>query len=185
MHGIAGARDYHIGCNLREGYKDEGTLGQAWVGNFKAGLVKDLVAVEEDVEVEGAWTVGNLSGAVASEFALDAEKPIEQIVRAERGFEGKGRVKKAGLVGEADGSGGVEGRTRDDAAHGGEAVGSSGEGSFRRASGAGDVGAESYVSGEHGGQEFPGGASSSQSPVTPPPRIAPSCFGIRGDWSGK
>lgn len=150
LHGAAGARDNKVGCNFSEGDKDEGALGEAGMGNFEAGLADDLGAVEKDIEVEGAGTVGELQGAIAAEFALDVEKLLEELARGERGFEGEDGVEEAGLIGEADGGGGVERGAGGDVAEGGKAIGGGGEGGFGRAGGAGEVGAESEVGGGHG-----------------------------------
>ena len=76
--------------------------------DFQAGLGEDEIAVEENVEVEGAGAVRDGGGAVAAEVALDGEEGVEEIARGEMRFEGDDGVEEAGLVGEADGRGGVE-----------------------------------------------------------------------------
>ncbi len=71
--------------------------------DFEGGLADDEVAVEEDVEVEGAGTVGEGGGAVAAEVALDGEEGVEEWARGERGFECDDGVKEAGLINDAGG----------------------------------------------------------------------------------
>ena len=122
--------------------EDEGALGEARVGDLETGLGDDEIAVEKDVEVEGARAIGNGGGAIAAEFALDGEEGGEEIAGSKRGFEGEGGVEEERLIGEADGGGGVERRLRGDAADCGEARGSRGERGFRGAGGAGEIGSE-------------------------------------------
>jgi len=53
--------------------------------DFEIELRKDEVAVEEEVEVEGARAVGEGGGAVAAEVALDGEERVEEDARGEIG----------------------------------------------------------------------------------------------------
>ncbi len=57
--GLAAAGIAEIGCDFVEGDEDEGTLGEARMGDFEAGFAKDEIAVEENVEIEGARAIGN------------------------------------------------------------------------------------------------------------------------------
>ena len=59
--------------------EDKGALGKARVGDFKGGFAEDQVAIEEDVEVEGARAIGKAGDAVAAEFALEGEKSAEEL----------------------------------------------------------------------------------------------------------
>lgn len=88
--------------------EDKGAPGKARMRDLQAGFAKDQVAIEEDVEIEGPRAVGKVGDAVAAEFALEGEKSAEQFERAEIGFKGNDGVEKPGLIGEADGRGGVE-----------------------------------------------------------------------------
>ena len=97
-----------MGCDLVERDEDEGALGEARVRDDETGAADDEIAVEQDVEVEGARAVGEAVGAVAAEVLFDEEQGAEQFEWGEIGFEGGGGVEKAGLVGESDGRGGVE-----------------------------------------------------------------------------
>jgi hypothetical protein len=129
--------------------EDECALGEARVGDLKAGGGEDEVVKEEDVEVESSGAILEACGAVAAEFVLDGEKGVEQGLRGEIGFEGDNGVDKAGLGSKPDGLGAVEGGSGDDAAEGFEAVGSGGEGGLGRACRAGEICAQGDVGGVH------------------------------------
>jgi len=122
------------------------------MGNLEAGSVNRLIAVKQEIEVEGTGAVGDGGGAVAAEFALDLEQPVEKFARGQVGFKREDGVEEARLVGQANGSGGVERRALGDAAEGGEAIRSGRESGFRRPGGTGNVGAEGDVSGGHAGR---------------------------------
>jgi hypothetical protein len=139
-----------MGSDFSKGNEDKGALGEAGVRDFEPGLRKEKIAVEKDVKVEGAGTVGEGGGAVAAEEALDGEKCVEEGARGEIGFEGDNGVEEAGLISEADGGGGVERGTGGDAADRGEAFGGCGERGVGRAGGAGQVCAEGDVGGHAG-----------------------------------
>jgi hypothetical protein len=83
--------------------------------DFKAGYAEDEIAVEENVENEGARAIGNTGCAVATEVAFDEENGAKQFERRQSGFESDDGVEEAGLIGEADGRGGVERGTGGDA----------------------------------------------------------------------
>jgi len=148
-HGFAGAGVEGLGIDFGEGDKDEGALGEAGVGNFEAGGGQDQVVVEEDVEVEGSGAVLEAGGAVAAEFVFNCQKPVEQGLRREIGFEGNNGVDKARLAGKPDGLGAVEGGSGDNMAQGFEALGGGGEGGLWRACLTGEVGAQGDVGGVH------------------------------------
>ena len=117
--------------------------------DFKAGLGEHETAIEEDVEVEGAGSVGDGSGAIASEGALDGEKSVEKWARRKIGFKSDDGVEEARLIGEADGLSGIERGTRGDAAERANLLKGRGERSIGRPGGAGKVGAESDVGEGH------------------------------------
>ena len=117
--------------------------------DFETGLGEDEIAVEEDVEVEGARTIGDGARAIAAEEALDEEKIVKQLARREIGIKGDDGVEEARLIGEADRRGGIERGTRGDAAERGDLLESRGEGGIGRACGAGKVGAERDVDEGH------------------------------------
>jgi len=48
-------------------------------------LREDEVAVEDEIEVEGAGAVGEAGGAVAAEVALDGKEGVEKDARGEIG----------------------------------------------------------------------------------------------------
>ena len=61
--------------------EDEGALGEAGMRNLKVELGNDEIAVEENVEIEGAGAVGGSQGAVAAVVALDGEQSMKKLVR--------------------------------------------------------------------------------------------------------
>jgi len=117
--------------------------------NFEAGLADRLDAVDQQIEVQRARAVGDAGAAVASELLLNGQQGEKQIVRAEFRFERNDGIEEAGLGGEAYGFGGVEQRLGGYATEGCEAGGGGGESSLRRASNAGEIGAEADVCGWH------------------------------------
>jgi hypothetical protein len=126
-------------------------LGEAWVRDFEAGLGDDEIAIEENVEVEGAGAVGNGGGAVAAEVALDGEERGEEIARKERCVESNDGVEEARLGRQSDRRGGVERGACGEAAGFGETGSGGGKRGFRRAGGAGEIGAECDVGEGHAG----------------------------------
>ena len=148
--GAAGAGITELGCDFGERDENEGAFSETRVGNIEAGFAEEEVVVEEDVEVEGTRAVGDGCGAVAAEIALDGEEGVEEIAWGEWSFEGQDRVEETGLIGEADGGGGMERGACGDSAQGGETCGGGGECGLRRADGAGKVGTECDVGGRHG-----------------------------------
>ena len=86
--GEAGTRIAERGSDFGKGYEDEGALHEAGMRNFKAGLREDEIAVKENVEVEGAGTVGDGGGAITTQEALNEKEGIEEGARSERGFDG-------------------------------------------------------------------------------------------------
>jgi hypothetical protein len=149
--GEAGGRNAQVGRNFGEGYEDEGALREAGMRNFKAGLGEDEVAIEEDVEVEGAGAVGNGGGAVTTEETLDEKEGGEKGARSERGVKGEDGIEETGLICEADGGGGIQRGTRSDASDGREVREGRGERGVWMTGRAGKVGAEGYVGKGHAG----------------------------------
>lgn len=130
------------GCDFGERNEDKGALGKTRVRDFEAGIGKDEIVVEEKVEVEGARAIEGSAGAIAAEEAFDGEKSVEKVAGRKRSFEGQDSVEEAGLIGNADGRGGVERRTRGDAAERGDTLQGCGKSGIGRAGGAGKIGAE-------------------------------------------
>jgi len=95
------------GSNFGKRLENEGSLVHARVGEGEAAGAHDAVAVENEVEVEGAGPVGNAMAAVATILKLDGEEPVEEGFRVEVGFQGYSGVEKGWLMGVADWSGGV------------------------------------------------------------------------------
>jgi hypothetical protein len=147
--GQAGGRNAEIGSYFGERDEYEGTLAKAGMRDFKTGLGEDKIAIEEDIEVDGARTVGHGARAIAAKEALDEEKVIKQCARREIGFKGDDGVEEAGLIGGADRLGGIERGTRGDATQRANVLNCSGKRGIGRPGGAGKVGAEGDVGEGH------------------------------------
>jgi hypothetical protein len=91
-----------LGCDLAERDEDKGALDKTWMRDDKTRPANDEIAVEQNVEVEGAGAVGEAEDAVAAEVPLDEEQSAEKFDRCQFGFQGSGGVEEAGLIGEAD-----------------------------------------------------------------------------------
>jgi hypothetical protein len=129
--------------------ENKGALSQAGMGNFEVRLAEAEIAVEENVEVEGARAVGEARGAVAAELLLDGQQGAEQLARGELGFKGDCGIEEAGLRCESDGRGGIERGAANNAAERGKARGRRGQRGVWLAGEAGQVGTETDVSGVH------------------------------------
>ncbi len=101
---------HHAWCNLRQRREDEGALVQAGVGQDKLGRVEDGIAVEQDVEVDDAGTVGDGGGAVAAHLLLDGEEGGEELGGWEWSAQQGGGVEEMRLIEVADRGGVLEGR---------------------------------------------------------------------------
>ena len=101
--GVSAARIAEAGSDFVERDEDEGALGEARMRDFETGQAEDEIAVEENVEVEGARAVAHAGGAVAAELALDEENGAQQFERRESGFKSDDGVEEAGLIGQGDG----------------------------------------------------------------------------------
>jgi hypothetical protein len=112
-------------------------------------LADDEIADEENIEIESAGAVRDSGGTVAAKLALDGVQSVKKPVGGETGLEHDNGVEEARLAGQADGCGGIERGTGGDAAEGPETRCGRDQGSFRRASAAGQVGAESDVGEGH------------------------------------
>jgi len=97
------------------------------MGNLKAVFAEGDAVVEKNIQIEDAGTAGNACGAVAAEAAFDGEECVEEIARGETSFERDDGVEEAGLIGDADGSGGVERGASRDAAERSEALSGCGD----------------------------------------------------------
>jgi hypothetical protein len=149
--GKTGTRVAEIWSDFGEGYEDEGALREAGMRNFKAGLRKDEIAVEENVEVEGAGAVGDGCVAITAEEALDEKEGGEEGSRSQRGIKDDDGIQEAGLMGKADRGSGIERRTRGDTSDGGELREGGDERGIGMACEAGKVGAEGDVGDGHAG----------------------------------
>lgn len=147
--GKAGGRNREIRSDFCERDEDECALGKAGMRDFQNGLSEDKIAVEEDIEVEGAGSAGDGGGAIAAERSLDGEERVKQWARCEIGFKSDDGVEETRLIGKADGLGGIERRTRSDAAEFCDLLERGGQRGVGRACGAWKVGAEGDVDEQH------------------------------------
>lgn len=116
------------------------------VGEGEAGGVHDLVAVEEDVEVDRAR--GPLEGAGSAELGFGGEEAVEEGVGVEGGLDfGNGVEEVGGVGGAADGGVFEEGGEAGDRQVGG---GQEGEGGAEVGGAVAEVGAEGDVGGGGG-----------------------------------
>jgi len=136
-NGQARGRNAKVGCDFIQRNEDEGSLSQARMRNLEAGLGENKIAVEQEVEIEGAWAVGNRARAIASEETLNREKRVKERAWRKIGFKRDDGVEKARLIGNADGRGGIKRGTRGDAAESGDSLKGGGERGIRRTGGAG------------------------------------------------
>lgn len=139
-----------MGRDFGDRNEDEGALGEARMRNFESRVGENEIAIEQDVEVKGAGAIGDGGRAIAAEDALDGEENVEDRMRGEIGFKRDDGVEKARLIGEANWHGGIEGRTRGDAAGFCDLLERGGERGVWRPGGAGKVCAESDEGERHG-----------------------------------
>ncbi len=147
--GETGTRIAESGGDFGERHEDEGALREAGMRNFKVGFRKDEIAVKENVEIEGAGAVGDGGGAIATEGTFNKKEGGEEDARSERGINRDDGIEEAGLIGEADGSGGIEPRPRGDASDGSELREGRCERGVGMAGEAGKVGAEGDIGEGH------------------------------------
>lgn len=131
-----------FGGNLGQRRENEAALGEAGMRQGEPGRADDEVAEQEQVEIERARAVGQVTGAVATVVAFRGEEEVEQRFRIERGGQGDGCVHKGGLVCKADGFGAVERGSRSDCAGASEIVHRGDDGLLGRAGGRGEIGSE-------------------------------------------
>ena len=149
-HGRLTGDDQEIWSDFMKRYENERAVRETRMGDVQIGLVQDEVSVEQDVEIEGARTVENTGGTLASEVVLDAEESCEKRGRGKIRFESNHGVEEAGLIGKSHGSGGVKRRAAAHVANRRKAIEGSRQCGFRRAGRAGYVGTHPDVSGLHG-----------------------------------
>lgn len=145
----AGAGIVKVGCDLVERNEDEGALGKARMRDFESGLTEHEIAIENEIEIEGARAVGDGVEAVAPEFLFDGKECAEELKWRERGFKRGGGIEEARLIGKTDGRGGVERGAGGDAAERAETRERGGERDIGRSGGAGQIRAKGNVSDGH------------------------------------
>ena len=143
--------DADLWRDLVEGNEDECALGQAGMRNLKIGFTEVKISQQYNIQVQGAGAIAHAGGAVTAEFALDFEQRIEKAMRGEAGFKRDDRIQKPGLVGEADGRGGIErGAVNDAACRGFEPASRGGQRGGGRSRRTGDICSHRDVGCEHG-----------------------------------
>lgn len=73
-NGAAGTGIVKTRGDFVEGNEDEGALSESRVRELKSVKAEDEVVVKNEIEIEGARTVGDGEEAVAAEGELDFEK---------------------------------------------------------------------------------------------------------------
>ena len=86
-----------LGIELRERLEDEASFREPRMRHLEAGLVDDLVAVEEKVEVDRARAEARARSHPA-ERPFDLEEPVEQLARTKVRPDLRGRVQEPRLV---------------------------------------------------------------------------------------
>ena len=95
------------GVNLEQRSQYEGTLMHAWVGQGQLAVVEHRVAMEQQIEIEGARGVGNASHTAMTCF--NRQKLVQQRKGRELGVDGDHSIDKVRLVEEPDGRASVKG----------------------------------------------------------------------------
>lgn len=104
------------GSYLRKRHEDKSALGHAGMGYLEVWSTENPIAVQQNVEIEGTWAVGDAMASVAAEAAFEGKETGEQGFGGEAGFEGYGGVEELRLIGIADRGGRVQRRLRDNGA---------------------------------------------------------------------
>lgn len=148
-HGCAPAWVEGSGSNLVQRDKDESALGQPRMRNLEAGLVHNLIAIKQQIEIERARPIRDSSGTVAAKFALDLKQRIEQFARTKRRFKSDDGIDEARLIAKTHRLRRVKPRARRHAADRAQPANSSGQRSRRRPGRTGQIAAKTDVSGGH------------------------------------
>jgi hypothetical protein len=98
----AAVGESEVGIQLVERLEGEPSLGQTRVGNGQAGLVDDLVPVEEKIEVDRAGTEAGADAPDSPQLALDGEQALEELSRRQLRLQLDGAVQERRLLGVAD-----------------------------------------------------------------------------------
>ena len=85
-------------AELSERLEDEVTLVEPRMGHLKAWLADTDIAIQQEVEVEGAGAAGR-AVTCPSELCLDPKQELEEPARAQRSIERCRSVQKSRLVG--------------------------------------------------------------------------------------
>ena len=91
--------------------QNESALRQTRMGNYQAWLADDQIAEKQNVQIEGARTIGDAGCSISSKFLFDCEEPIQQGLRVEDCFEGDNGIDEARLVGKSYRLSGVKRRS--------------------------------------------------------------------------
>src|SRR5208282_6578715 len=97
-----------VGRDLGQRFQYKAAAVQGGMGDGEFRRSDDLVAEEENVNVDGARAF--VLQAAASHIALNPENRGHELLRCVAGFEGGGAIQKPGLLGELHGLGFVKRR---------------------------------------------------------------------------
>jgi len=106
--GLCAARGNQSWGYLRQWLKNKQPLGETWVGELEMCRVDDMVAVEQEIEVQRAGAVLDAGRTVASEGALQAQQLVQQRFRGQLRGQRHYAVGEHGLVAIANRLGLVE-----------------------------------------------------------------------------
>jgi hypothetical protein len=120
--------------------------------DLEAGLTDRLDAINQQIEIERPGPVGKAGSAVTAKLPFDRQQGLKQGARAEFGFKRNHRVEEARLGSVAYRLGGVEPRSRRQAAHRSQPRDGLSQRGGRRPCTAGKVGAQTDVCGWHPSQ---------------------------------
>src|SRR5271167_4520246 len=87
-----------VGSNFGERSKNEAPVGQLGMRQGKRGRFQNEAVDQQQVEIEGAGTLGNAGGMVPAEGAFDCQQAFEQTLGVLVGAQVDGGVDECGLV---------------------------------------------------------------------------------------
>ena len=85
---------------LAKGGQHETAPCHAGMGKDEIGGIDDLVAAQEEIQVEGAGTPGR--GALSEKEIFDGEQSLQQLASRSRGSDADAGVEEQGLFGKPD-----------------------------------------------------------------------------------
>ena len=77
-HGFSAAGVHGLRRDLVERDQHEGPLGEPRMRNLETCLTEAEVTQHQDIQIKCTRAIGDASGAVAAEIALDSQQRVEQ-----------------------------------------------------------------------------------------------------------